>query len=262
MLRLFAISDLHVDYRENKNWVNALSKKDYQNDFLILSGDISSRFSLFKKTLDQLNHLFKSVFFVFGNHDLWIEPPFTDSLEKWFFIKKDLEKMGIILSPYFFESIFFVPLFSWYDFSFGSLNEPLVKKWTDFKKIKWPGNKKYHEITNYFLKENQKNLLIYQKRFLKTNKQTLKKVITFSHFLPRIDLLPSPMPKMIVQLQSVLGCQGIEKQIRQINSNLHIYGHLHAYQSAFFEGVHYLNSAFGYPREAHLTKKALLEINV
>ena len=237
-------------------------KKDYQNDFLILSGDVSSRFSLFKKTLDQLNHLFKSVFFVFGNHDLWIEDPFKDSLEKWFFIKKDLEKMGVILAPHYFETIFFVPLFSWYDFSFGSLNKQLVKKWTDFKKIKWPGNKKYQEIADFFLKENQKNLLIYQKRFLKKNQPKPTKVITFSHFLPRIDLLPKPMPKIIVQLQSVLGCQNIEKQIRQLSSDLHIYGHLHAYQSTFFEGTRYLNSAFGYPREVSLTKKTLLEIKV
>ena len=40
-MRIFTISDLHIDYSENQRWVEGISTFDYQEDILILAGDIT-----------------------------------------------------------------------------------------------------------------------------------------------------------------------------------------------------------------------------
>ena len=51
MSRVFALSDIHTDYEENANWVRALSVSDYQDDILILAGDISDLPEVIEDTL-------------------------------------------------------------------------------------------------------------------------------------------------------------------------------------------------------------------
>ena len=42
-MRVFALSDIHVDYLENLNWILQLSADEYQQDILVLAGDVSHR---------------------------------------------------------------------------------------------------------------------------------------------------------------------------------------------------------------------------
>jgi predicted phosphodiesterase len=42
-MRVFALSDLHIDYEVNAGWVKSLSSVDYLDDVLILAGDISDK---------------------------------------------------------------------------------------------------------------------------------------------------------------------------------------------------------------------------
>lgn len=83
MVRIFTVSDIHADYPENFEWCNKLSHADYINDTLIVAGygsvvmcvisrDISARLDLIKDVLVVLKSKFLHVFFVPGNHDLWI----------------------------------------------------------------------------------------------------------------------------------------------------------------------------------------------
>ena len=48
-------------------------------------------------------------------------------------------------------------------------------------------------------------------------------VITFSHFLPRIDLMPSFISHK--HMFPVLRTALLDKQIRKLLSTLHVYGH-------------------------------------
>ena len=45
-MRVFAVSDVHVDYSPNLQWVEQLSTSDYQHDVLILAGDVSDSLPL------------------------------------------------------------------------------------------------------------------------------------------------------------------------------------------------------------------------
>ena len=71
-MRIFALSDIHADYEENLAWVHNLSSFDYTGDTLILAGDLSHDMHLFAGTLACLGKKFALVFFVPGNHDLWV----------------------------------------------------------------------------------------------------------------------------------------------------------------------------------------------
>lgn len=70
-LRVFVVSDLHTDYADNMEWVRRMSSDRYQNDVLIVAGDIAETLSSFVLTMSELKNKFSTVFFVPGNHDLW-----------------------------------------------------------------------------------------------------------------------------------------------------------------------------------------------
>ena len=83
-------------------------------------------------------------------------------------------------------------------------------------------------------------------------------VISFSHFLPRIDLMPSYIPKKHRILYPVLGSTIIEDQVRQLAPTIHVYGHSHVNRDIEIDGIQYINNAFGYPKETRIAAKELL----
>jgi len=50
--------------------------------------------------------------------------------------------------------------------------------------------------------------------------QPARRVVTFSHFLPRIDLIPFFVPRAMRRLDPVLGSSGIEQQLRALGADL------------------------------------------
>jgi 3',5'-cyclic AMP phosphodiesterase CpdA len=79
-MRILAISDLHTDFRENKVLLEQLSDVAYQQDILIAAGDISDRLETLTSTLTLLRAKFMRVFYVPGNHELWVR---RQALKKW-----------------------------------------------------------------------------------------------------------------------------------------------------------------------------------
>ena len=71
-MRILAISDLHTDFRENKWLLEQLPGGAYQGDVLIAAGDISHNVETLQSTLALLRSKFKQVFYVPGNHELWV----------------------------------------------------------------------------------------------------------------------------------------------------------------------------------------------
>ena len=72
-MRIFAVSDVHIDYPDNLKWFESLSEVDYTEDVLLLAGDVTHNFENLKAALKQLKDKFLEVLFVPGNHDLWID---------------------------------------------------------------------------------------------------------------------------------------------------------------------------------------------
>lgn len=250
-VKIYAVSDIHVDHKENFRKVSAISQKEYQDDILILAGDISSRLDMVRQVFELLKERFREVLFVPGNHDLWVrQESARDSMEKFHQIMGLAEEKGILIQPAHFGSLSIIPLLGWYDYSFGDPSEKLDDLWVDHKACRWPEGFDEAAITDFFTAKNQEHLKI-KNRF----------IITFSHFLPRIDIMPSIIPQEYRKLYPVLGTLTLEEQIRELQPNIHLFGHSHVNLKKEQDGVVYINNAFGYPYEKLVTGKKVLLIH-
>ena len=99
-MRIFALSDLHTDFLENLKWLQQLSDIDFKNDVLIVAGDISDKYDRFRETLTLLRNKFETVFFVPGNHDIWLrDNHYVDSIHKFYSIIKTCNELDIKTDP-------------------------------------------------------------------------------------------------------------------------------------------------------------------
>jgi predicted phosphodiesterase len=251
-MRIFALSDIHIDYDANAEWVGNLSKYEYRDDLLILAGDITHRLALLAWCVSAFSERFKQVLFVPGNHDLWVlgEEKAKTSLQKFMDVKATIEDCGASMRSFRKNGVHIVPLQGWYDYSFGEPSEDLMHMWSDYRACRWPADFGPVEAAAYFAKMNAD---------LDTSGAT--RVITFSHFLPRIDLVPFYVPRKHRILDPVLGSAGIDAELRGLGSSLHVYGHSHINRSVRIDGVRYVNNAFGYPQESMIASKQLLCID-
>jgi hypothetical protein len=89
----------------------------------------------------------------------------------------------------------------------------------------------------------------------RVNRAYAAPVISFSHFLPRRELMFSPRPHgesdphPEFNFSRVAGCSGIDDQIRRLGSRVHVYGHQHRNRDVTLEGVRYVSHCRGYPLE-------------
>lgn len=251
-MRVFALSDIHIDYSANARWIAALSIAEYQDDVLILAGDVSDTQSLLDWCLTTLAKRFKKVMFVPGNHELWVvrEDSQKNSLQKFDDVCAVVESAGASMQPFHDPGVSVIPLLGWYDYSFGEPSQELRSMWMDYRSCRWPNGLTDRDIAAHFATFNN-------------DQSTAKgdKVITYSHFLPRIDLMPEFIPKAQRVLYPVLGSAQIEGQLRRLNPDIHVYGHSHVNRQVEIDGVSYINNAFGYPRETWTTSKQLLCIH-
>ncbi len=251
-MRIFTVSDIHIEYEENHRWLTSLSGMEYTEDLLLLGGDISDDIRLIAFALDELKRRFREVSFVPGNHELWVRKDRVDSLEKFNLILKICQELGVHTKAFAWDSTMIVPLLGWYDNTFVRGQEPdedLVRVWMDFHCCKWPEGWDHLDAASGFLAMNDDSLRSYD-----------LPVISFSHFVPRRDLIIQYIPEKYHGFCCVAGSSHIENQIRRLNSQVHLYGHSHLNQDDCVDGVRYINNAFGYPREALICRKGLLEV--
>jgi predicted phosphodiesterase len=240
-MRILAISDLHTDFRENRVLLEQLSGVTYQRDILIAAGDISDRLETLKSTLTLLRAKFMKVFYVPGNHELWVRKGAHTSIEKFFTVLALCETLDIQTSPEKVDRTWIVPLFSWYEPQFDaedSADSDALGGWADFYFCKWPPG--LEQVSAFFLSMNEPRLRSYD-----------GPVTSFSHFLPRRDLLPPVERLKFKGLPKVAGCAALDAQIRSLKSRVHVFGHSHIHCDRVIDGVRYIQNPLRYPRERH-----------
>ena len=263
-MRVYSISDLHVDYDQNMRWVLNLPDNKFSEDILIVAGDISDDEEKFKKALAAVQSKFREVFFVPGNHDLWVRKDNRmDSLEKFYRLINICAALDIRTERMVFDgerTLIIQPIFSWYERpeeGEGSLyfekrgEDPSLSMWMDTVAIRWPGFDDTTTAQDFFGDYTRRQLApLYAGDLL-----------TFSHFLPRAELIfpadyipgkkyphyRDPAPKF--NFSSVAGSKKIDAQLRSIGSHYHIHGHQHRNRFRDIDGVHYISHNLGYPKE-------------
>ena len=248
-MRIFALSDIHIDYDVNARWIADLSFVDYQHDVLILAGDVTDTLRLLEWCLSTLAKRFKKVLFVPGNHDLWVirDGREKNSMEKFDDVCEVVESSGASMQTFRERGVSIIPLLAWYDFSFGEPSEELRSVWMDFRACRWPGGFTEKKVASHFAALNDG---------LASPDGDM--VITYSHFLPRIDVMPDYIPLACRFLYPVLGSKQLDGELRSLNSRMHVYGHSHVNRHVEIDGVSYINNAFGYPNETIVALKRLV----
>ena len=68
--RVFAVSDCHVDFQENMDWLFGLPVGPYDRDVVVVAGDVGHTLPLLAVALTRFKLVFKEVCFCVGNHEL------------------------------------------------------------------------------------------------------------------------------------------------------------------------------------------------
>lgn len=238
-MRIYAVSDLHSDFEANRLFLERLPVTAYTEDVLLVAGDVADRLETLGETLALLRSRFAQVFFMPGNHELWVRQERYDSIEKLFRVLELCASLDVKTGPTRLQDIWIVPLFSWYcaDFDPEAKDEDAqLEAWADFHFCRWPA--RVESPASYFLKMNEARIKNYEGA-----------VISFSHFLPRRDLLPPIDYLRFKALPLVSGCRTLDAQIRLLNSHTHVFGHTHINFDEEIDGVRYVQNALRYPRE-------------
>jgi hypothetical protein len=127
-----------------------------------------------------------------------------------------------------------VPLLSWYHADFDVAGEGVeaeLEGWADRYFCRWPAG--LGRIDEALLALNAPHLRDYD-----------APVITFSHFVPRPELIPAVRFLRFHGLPLVAGSAGIERQLRQVGARVHVFGHTHIPRDRSVDGVRYLHNPF------------------
>jgi predicted phosphodiesterase len=249
-MRIFAVSDLHTDFAENRRRLEQISSTSYLQDVLVVAGDIADDLRIIDWTLRRLRSQFGQVFYVPGNHELWVRNGEYDSVEKFRRVLRLCDKAGIYTRPSKAGMNWIVPLFSWYGSDYDRQKEADISSlegWADFYFCKWPVG--MESVSEYFLNLNEPRIKEYD-----------GPVITLSHFLPRRELLPAIERLSFKGLPLVAGAPALDRQIRALNAVIHVFGHSHIDFDQEIEGIRYVHHAFDYPREKGWAKDPLKQI--
>ncbi|ONM05546.1 Ser/Thr protein phosphatase family [Zea mays] len=259
--RVFVVSDLHTDYPENMEWVRRLPAQVGAGegrgvDALVVAGDVAETRDNFARTMEVLRERFAAVFYVPGNHDLWLRregglyvsvhflasPTFLDAFLSCAAIFSHLSCLIVIQS---FDK----------EKDVNSVRVPsLEMACKDFHACQWPS-----DLTNddealalYFDKLNDKN-----HDAIEEVKSSSKHILTFSHFVPSSGQELCPEKRMLYYpyLPKVIGSDFLERRLRDIHSNredraaCHVFGHTHFCWDSVVDEIRYVQAPLAYPRE-------------
>lgn len=228
------ISDLHCDQKGNAEWCQVLDDAEFQEDVLIVAGNVAETYRAVIQSLKVLRGKFRRVFYVPGNRDLALNASevrtsrFPDSIAKLLALLKACEEIEVdVLPAAIGQDVYVVPLFSWYNAEFDKRSRPDPNIGFDSQCV-WPLDQ--HQLWKWMLKLNEAHLHVYRGT-----------VLTVSHFLPLTTL---PFDAAGKQAQA-MGCEEIEDQLRKVRSSAHVYGHSTIRSLQVHGGTTFGNHALG-----------------
>jgi len=233
--KIYALSDVHYDHATNEEWCQNIHATKFLDDVLIVSGNVADSYRALNRALTTLRAKFRRVFYVPGNHEMWINSAeskrFPDSLCKLWAIMELCDDLDVDIFPAAVcKDTFIVPLLSWYCASFDIRDPfPDPKSQAD-KYAKWPIDPQ-QQVWRYMLRLNQEHLM----------KPYHGNVITVSHFLPRTNL---PVWREHGVLK-VSGCVELDDLVHEARATCHVYGHTHYRHHQVHDGVVYVHRPLG-----------------
>ena len=252
-MKLYAISDLHLDYKINYEALTTLPS--FPEDWLILAGDICCTTSHLRFALANLTKRFAQLLWVPGNHELWsgIAGIVERGEEKYQQLVSVCREFGVYTPEDSYPlwvgeggTHILVPLFILYDYSFRPPYVPLENA------VAWAGEtgiictdeyyidpKPYTSTADWCFARCEYS----EQRLLETSKNI--PLILINHYPLREDLLTlSKIPRFSLWC----GTRRTENWHRRFSASVVVSGHLHWRTTNYRDGVRFEEVSLGYPK--------------
>lgn len=254
---LFAVSDLHVSYAENRRIVDSL-RPDSDDDWLIVAGDVGEIFGDIERALALLRSRFAAVIWAPGNHELWTHPSDPVQLrgvERYRALVRMCRDNGVLTPEDDYPvwdgpggPVTVAPLFQLYDYSFRApgtttKQESLQRAYdagvvcTDEKMLHpdpYPDRESWCWAR---LAETERRLAA-----IEADRRT----VLVSHW----PLVRTPTDIMWhPEFAQWCGTERTADWHLRFRAVLAVYGHLHIPRTTFYDGVRFEEVSLGYPRE-------------
>jgi 3',5'-cyclic AMP phosphodiesterase CpdA len=252
--KLFAISDLHVGYPENREIVARLAPQSDQ-DWLVVAGDVGESFTDVGWALGTLRERFARVIWAPGNHELWTLPGDPVQLrgdQRYQALVRMCQALGVDTPedpyPVWRDAVQVAPLFLLYDYTFRPLGtstkqEALALAYESgvvgrdeqfLHPDPWPSRDDWCRAR---VEETARRL---------TARDPALPTVLVNHF-PLVR-----QPTQVLRYQNFALWCGTE-----LSADWHVrfgalavvYGHLHIPRSTRYDGVPFEEVSLGYPRE-------------
>lgn len=253
---LLALSDLHVQFEENADFVRGI-RPEHPDDWLLIPGDCGEYIDVVTDVLAELAGRFKRVVWAPGNHELWNHPRDPLQLrgnERYDELVKRCRSLGVVTPEDSYplwecESghVQVVPTFLLYDYSFhppGMTSEEAYAR----------AQAAHHMLTDEFILDPYPYA---------TREEWCRERVALTE--GRLRALPPGRPIVIVNHYPLhrhptsrlfsqhialwCGSSRTEQWHREFAIDTVVYGHLHIPMSEMIEGVRYEEVSLGYPRE-------------
>ena len=261
-MKLWAISDLHVGYEENRHAVEALPS--YPDDWLIIAGDTGETPSHLDFVLRTLRGRFAQLVWTPGNHDLWTPTdwkPEQRGVAHYERLVALCRKYGVLTpeDPYARwpgdgPTRAVVPVFTLFDYSFRPAT--IARE----QAVDWARESGVRSADEDLLASNPfPRCDEWCAARVEATEQRLTalpadvRLIVATHFPPRPDLAILPR---IPRFSIWCGTTKTEHWHRRFNVEAMVYGHLHLRASREIDGVRFEEVSLGYPKQWNQAKGA------
>lgn len=252
-MKLYAISDLHLNRQQNRQAVVDL--KPHPADWLIVAGDISASIKLFRAAIALLSQRFAQVFWTPGNHDLWTLPNDSSGLRglaKYQKLVDICREFGVLTPddnylqwPGSNLNITIAPIFTLYDYTFRPDDVPVETA------VAWAAATGINCVDEVALFPDPfpSRAVWCTVRCRYTEKRLAQAAQHGSLILINHYPLRQEMAKLrrIPRFSIWCGTRRTQDWHTRFPVTAVVYGHLHIRASRLIDGVHFEEVSLGYP---------------
>ncbi|MEO3871153.1 metallophosphoesterase [Nonomuraea sp. B12E4] len=254
--RLWAVSDLHVAYAENREIVEAL-RPESDGDWLLVAGDTGERTADIEWALTLLKERFAVVVWTPGNHDLWTpadDPTGLRGEARYQHLVEMCRRIGVLTpeDPYPVWTgaggpATIAPLFLLYDYTFrpAGMSREQAREWAEESGVVCTDEFFLHPDPHPSRQDWCLARVRESERRLAARDPELPTVLINHWPLTREPTLVLRYP----QFAQWCGTELTHDWHRRFNASVVIYGHLHIPRTIWADGVRFEEVSLGYPRE-------------